>query len=602
MERHDFWLHRPSRTAIALSPDGAHMVFAGLEREGALYPADPGATGGLPQLFQRRLDQLNATPIPGTEGGTSPFFSPDGAWIGFWVPETPDVMELTPQGQLNKVALDGGPPTPLCETSIPYGASWGPDDTIVFARQEGGIWRVAADGGTPEQITTLEDEQRDEAHRLPQLLPGGNELLFTVETREGWDHAQIVVQSLESDDRTVLVEGGTDARYVPTGHLAFVRNGTLMAAPFDLTRLQLTGEARSIVEGVMHAVGRHTGSALTTGAAQFTFSASGSLAYVPGDVYPDPKIGAAWVTRTGETQPQTPSGIHHRVSPDGMQLVYDVSPAPTEGHVGAEDFDVWVHDIARGTARPLTFDGLNATPAWSPSGDRIVFASDRDGPVVNLYVMPSDGSGPPERLATSEQDQAGPSWSASGAVAFVQGDPLRGPGSDQQRSSDIWVLDIDGDRASRPFLETRFSETHPAFSPDGAWLAYVSDESGQEQVYVRPYPGPGPSHIISTDGGYSPLWARNGRELFFRASEVPRVMRVDITTVPTFEAGRPTLLFEDPGKGARVTTPTRSYDVTPDGERFLMLMPGELPDPTPATEVVVVLNWFEELKRLAPTN
>ncbi len=551
---------RPTRTAVAFSPDGRHLVYRG-------------GAGETWQLYLRPMDQAEASPMPGTEGAVGPFFSPDGQWVGFWA-----------NGELRKVRLTGGPSAAVCETPLLFGASWGEENTIVFAQYTGGLWSVSADGGTPKELTTL--REGEVSHRLPEVLPGAKAVIFTVSKRSfEWKDAEIAMQDLATGERRVLVAEAADARYVRTGHLLYARLGTLMAVPFDLERLEVTGGSLPVIEGVMQAV--YAGhSAIDTGAAQFSVSGAGSLVYVEGGTYPLLRKSLVWVDREGRAQPLggTERGYWHpRLSPDGRRVAVFISEP--------EQRDIFVYDISRGTLTRVTQEGANAYPAWSPDGKRVAFQSTTGGPANIFWVQP-DGSAL-ERLTTSENRQYPASWSPDGkALAFLEG-------------RDIWVLPFDnGEHEPRPVVQTRFEEEYPTFSPDGRWLAYTSDESGRREVYVQPYPGPGPRTQISVEGGMSPAWARNGRELFYRVLSGGRwggkrkMMAVKITTDPTFIAGKPRMLFEE--AGYQPSEPFRSYDVAADG-RFLMLEMAEQPSQR-VTELRVVLNWFEELKRLVPTN
>jgi serine/threonine-protein kinase len=549
-----------SRTAMAFSPDGRHLVYGA------------GDTEGLHRLYLRPMDESEAVPIPGTEAAVGPFFSPSGQWIGFWA-----------DGNLMKVPIDGGPPVSLCDAGRAFGASWGPNDTIVFGQQTGGILQVSAGGGAPEAITTLAEGEW--SHRLPHILPDGESILFTVMKGDRrWYETKIMAKSMETGEQKVLVENGADARYAPTGHLVFARLGTLMAVSFDAARLEVTGGPVGVIAGVKQAVNVRGGTARDTGAAQFNFSASGSLAYVPGGIFPDVEKSLVWVDREGAAEPlRAPLApyVYPRLAPDGKRVAV--------GTLSLE-MDIWVHDISREASTRLTLEkGRDSSPVWTPDGTRITFNSDRTGR-SNIYWIPADGSGSVERLTTVEPSYPA-SWSPDGQVlAFLH---LASEGN-----YDIWVLPLEGE--PRPFIQSPFNETHPTFSPDGHWLAYRSLKSGRSEVYVTPFPGPGPEHQISTDFGRDPAWAPDGRELFYIITHGDRsrsMMAVDITTDPTFTAGRPRELFREKYVS---TSRLRNYDVTPDGRRFLMVQDVSPPEEV-VTELHVVLNWFEELKRLVPT-
>jgi serine/threonine-protein kinase len=536
---------------VALSPDGTHLVYVA-------------NTGGSSQLYLRALDSLEAKPIEGTEGAAGPFFSPNGQWLGFFA-----------GGRLKKVSISGGPPLILCDAQFGRGATWGPNDTIVFApTRSSGLFQVSAAGGAPEVLNTLKGAP---SHRYPEVLPGGKAVLFTVGTSGSWDNAQIVVQELETGQRRVLVEGGTSPRYAPTGHLVYARAGTLLAVPFDLERLEVSGATVPVIEGVVtEALG---------GKALFSFSRNGSLLYVPGASPEQPDRTLVWVDRQGlaGVLPASPRRYKYpRLSPDGGRLAVNI--------VGPES-DVWLYDLSGETLTRLTFEGDNERPVWTPDGKRVTFASRRAGP-FNLFWRSADGSGSDERLTTGEHFQNPESWSSDGRVlAFQEVNPTT--------NSDIWVLPLEGERQPRPFLRTPFNEADATFSPDGLWLAYASDESGQYKVYVQPFPGPGGKRQISTEGGREPVWNPNGRELFYRNGD--KMIAVDISTEPAFRAGTPRLLFEAGYEGPGPGSDGANYDVSPDGQRFVMIQAGQ-EEQEPVTQINVVLNWFEELKRLVPTD
>lgn len=440
--------------------------------------------------------------------------------------------------------------------------------------------QVSAAGGEPQELTTLEDGEI--SHRWPEFLPDGKAVLFTALTANTLEAAQTVVRSLETGERRALIPGASYARYVPTGHLVYIQSatpGTLLAAPFDLSRLEVTGAPFPVVEGVMMS---------PNGSAQFSFSHLGALVYVPGGAVQAAASTLVWVDRQGAVeQLGAPSQQYSdpRLSPDGRRLAVRI--------VGASA-DIWVYDIPRGTLTRLTFEGSNQHPQWTPDGRRVAFRSNRAGP-INLFWKPADGSGAAERLTTSENATQSPSsWSSDGQVlAFFQ----RSVGEDDSNTlRDIWVLPIEGERKPRPFLQTPFEEAGAVFSPDGNWLAYMSTESGRQEIYMQPFPGPGGKSQISTEGGREPIWARNGREIFYRNGN--QMMAVEITTEPTFSAGTPKMLFEGGNFQAAVMSRAH-YDVTPDGQRFVMIQLGGS-DSAPA-QINVVLNWFEELKRRVPT-
>jgi serine/threonine-protein kinase len=361
-------------------------------------------------------------------------------------------------------------------------------------------------------------------------------------------------------------------RYAPSGHLVYAEKGTLMAVRFDPQRLEVTGTAVPVVEGVMQSP--------ASGDSQYSFSATGSLVYIPGNMRAGQRA-LVWVNRQGAEQPLgaplRPSR-YPRISPDNHRVAETIDE---------QESQAWLYDIPREALTRLTFEGnTNLAPIWAPDGKRIAFQSNAAG-VPNLYWQRTDGSGGLERLTTSQFTQAPSSWSPDGQfLAYIEISPTTG--------YDLWVLRL-SDRKAQPFLQTPFNETAARFSPDGRWLAYVSDELGHYEVYVQAFPGPGGKYQISTDGGTEPMWNPKGGELFYRSGD--KMMAVDIATQPSFSAGKPKVLFEGHYQPTPLTLP--NYDVSPDGQRFLMLKPAEAGDGAP-TQINVVLNWFEELKRRVP--
>lgn len=360
-----------------------------------------------------------------------------------------------------------------------------------------------------------------------------------------------------------------------------------MAVPFDLARLEVTGGPIGILDDVMQAVNTR-GGGVDSGAAQFSVSQTGTLVYLPGGVFPDADVSMLWVDRNGAAMPLPVAPrnlVGLRLSPDGERVAFWTS---------GTNRNVWVYEISRGALSRLTPEGQNGRSVWSADGERVTFDFTTAGR-QNVYWKAADGSSAAERLTTDERSQLPSSWSPDGkTLAFIQ--------MSTGTNADIWTLSLaDGVAKSRPFLETPYSERYPEFSPDGRWIAYVSNESGRDQVYVQPYPGPGARHQVSTDLGSAPLWARSGRELFYiarpAATGFNRMMAVDVTLGATFTAGKPRMLFEGQYP---LTGTVRGYDVSPDGRRFLLFQFKE-EAPAPAiTEVVMVQNWFEELQRKVP--
>jgi serine/threonine protein kinase len=551
---------QPSRTAMAISSDGRFVVYCAIEE-------NPGPQAK-PRLYLRRMEQSQAKPITGTEGGISPFLSPDDRYVGFWA-----------DGKLKKVPVEGGVATSLCDAD-PLGASWGRDNSIVFAggNDAEGLSKVSADGGKPETLTKPDPKREEVSHSLPRWLPGGKAVVFTIK-RHGWDpHPWLAVLRLDTSEWHVLLQDAADATYIPTRHLVFLRQGTLMAARFDLAKLEVIGQPVALVEDVTQAFSVNDG--YNTVAGQFCISDTGSLVYAAGGIVPEKMNSLVWVDQRGIEQPVTtlqfPFGLP-RLSPDGQRIAYITS--------GREQ-QVYVYDLARGTNSRLTGEGRADWLTWTPDGKRILFAWQRSL-VNNLFWQPYDGSASMERLTTSEYNQYPGSWSSDGhTVAIVESHPGTG--------ADIALLDTRSGRVAPCLnLNSPFREAHPEFSPDGRWIAYTSGLSGRTEVYVQPFPSSGGKWQISNEGGIEPLWSRNGKQLFYRLSG--KVLTVDVQTGSGFSASKPHLLFDKPGYGGGLSI--RGWDLSPDGQRFLMVKL-DVSKPAPINEMILIQNWFEELRRL----
>ena len=563
---------------VALSPDGTRLAFV----------SAPDVSGeAIPTIYIRSLDQWDSA-VALADKAAMPFFSPDGNWLGVVMDPGERIAKV-----LKKHPLDGGPPMTICDCPVPFGASWSPDDTIIMAcgAQEG-LFRVSASGGEPEQLTELDRNAGEVSHRLPHVLPNGEAVLFTVMRHNvGSGRSDIVVQSFETGEKRVLIKDGADARYVPTGHLVFAREATLMATPFDLTSLKVTGPEVRILEGVSQSMHLYN-SGLEKRAAQFDFSNSGSLAYIAGSSFPEFQFPVVSVDRSGGAKAIDVEQAQYasvRLSPDRSQLL--LGTGHKTGHL-------WIHDLKTGARPRQTFEAHNSNPIWKPDGSGFVFSSSRNGP-QNLYWRSLESEAEAEHLIPSPHNRVPGSWSPDGTkLAFVQWE------TGSRWSYDIWILSMEGSRSATPFLQKSFKELHPAFSPNGRWLAYTSNESGRFEVYVQPYPGPGRRKQVSTTGGWSPAWSGDGRELFYVIPSNPTTMMAAKIEVSgsSLEPAKPVRLFD--GKYMKMN-PSRSYDVTPDGQSFWMIQYGgeeneARGDAYFGDKVSVVVNWFEELKRLAP--
>ena len=548
------------RPLVAISPDATQLAFVAND-----------------QLYLRRLDELDARPVSGTQLAVStPVFSPDGQWIAYYAGSA-----------LHKIPVTGGAPVTLCAATNPFGMSW-TGDTIVFGQGGAGILAVPAAGGDPAVwVKTAPGEVADS----PQLLPGGDALMFSVTTTGGnarWDSADVVVMSRATGERKVLLRGGSAPRYVSTGHILYAVGANLMAVPFDLDGLEVTGGPVPVLEGIRRA----SVPAANTGAANVAIAGDGTLIYVPATSAAAALRNLVWVDRDGREEPiGAPARAYAfpRLSPDGTRVALQTGDAEN---------DIWIWEFARQTLTRLTFDaGTDRNPVWTPDGRRIAFGSTRAG-VFNLFWQPADGTGNAERLLESPSQQDPRVFTPDGAAVVYRE-------TTAESGYDLHLLTLPTEPGAkpqtRPLAQSRFIEDGPDFSPDGRWLAYASDESGQGEVYVRPFPNVEAGRWqVSTQGGTHPIWARNGRELFYSTPSGALVV-VPVQTEGGFSAGNPRVLFE--GTYLLSTAPggPRQYDVHPDGTRFLRITAGNTQTAV-APHIVVVQNWFEELKRLVPVN
>jgi Tol biopolymer transport system component len=548
---------------LALSPDGARLALT-------LRGAD-----GKTRLYTRLLNQGQPTPLLGTENASSPFFSPDGQWIGFFA-----------DGKLKKISVEGGAAVMLCDAQGLAGASWGDDGNIIAALSPtAALSRVPSAGGTPVPVTKL--NPGEVTHRWPQVLPGSQAILFTASTQRGnYDNANVDVISLKTGERKTVARGGFFPRYlatsIGTGHLIYLHESTLFAVPFDSGRLAPTGSPAPVLEDV---------SSTSAAGGDFVFAQNGSFVYLSGK---GSLAGwsISWVDSLGKTQPlHAPLGLYFtpRFSPDGRRLAFSISNGQVE--------DIWVKDLDRDTPSRLSFlPGLNRWPVWTPDGKNIVFQCGNPA-APGLYWIRSDGSGQAHRLTDGKLAETPYSFSPDGKrLAFSQ----------LGNNSDIFTAPIEGDPGhptlgkAELFLGTPFIEVNPAFSPDGRWLAYQSNESGTFEVYVRPFPGPGGRWQISTGGGLFPLWSREGRELVFEASD-GRVMAVSYTAKgDSFAAGKPRVWTET--RMRTLGPSSANYDLAPDGKRLAAMVGDDANGEKPPTHLTFLLNFFDELRRRAPVS
>jgi serine/threonine-protein kinase len=535
--------------ALAVSPDGKRFVYTT-------------AKG----LYLRSVDELAAKLIAGTEGSTSqPFFSPDGKWIGYL-----SVADF----KLKKIDINGGAPVALCE-ALPYGVSWGIDNTIVYGQMSGDIMRISANGGNPESFF----KEKSDTRAYPQMLPDGKSVMYTAIIPQ----PRIVVQSLKSGERKELF-AGMAARYLPTGHIVYglSNNNNLFAIPFDLDRVEVTGGAVPVVEGVISPL-------------HYAISDSGTLVYIPGkaNAVPFNQRTLVWVDRKGKEQALSAAPNDYRVpriSPDGTKVALTV--------FSGDKYDIWIWDVVRETMTRLTFNEGSNYPLWTPDGKRIAF-SKRSGTILfsDVHWKAADGTGEDEKLSSVHDRGLLPwSWSNDGNTLALFEFALAGG-----TSYDIGTLSMKGNHEWRPLLNQKYAEFQPKISPDGKWMAYASNESGQYEIYVRPFPEVNKGRWqVSTSGGRTPLWSPDGRELFYLNGDA--VTRVSVEAEPTFKAGKPETLF----RGTYVQTSTNDaqpWDISPDGKRFLMMKEARAAPSTEAAtrrQITIVVNWLEELKKRVP--
>jgi len=548
-------------TAVAFSPDGSQLALTP-------WPGSP---------VVRRLDGLDSRPIEEGKPGVfrnSPVFSPDGTFLS-WIEWNGIVGANRP---LFKASLAGGTPVKITEYDHFHTGDWSADGWIYWTNTyPGGIVRVRDSGGPIEPVTELDVKNGERSHRFARLLPGGGALIYTVAFAGigTYDDARIDLFDLKTRQRKTLITGGSAAVYSPSGHIVYARAGKLFAVPFDLGRREVTGAPMQVLDNVMMSQ--------NTGAAHFAVSRRGDLAYVPGGVEGGNRT-LVWVDRSGKTEnvPLDPASyLYPRLAPDGKTMAVEI-----EG----PNHDFYFYDFARTVLSKVTSDGMSHNPVWSPDGKRLAFRSWLAGGMT-MWWMNADRSGTPERLDPKGARQNPVSFSPDGKfITFDQ--------KDADTNDDAWIMPVSGGE-SRPIARSKAGEGSAKFSPDGRWIAYSSTESGKPEIYVQPFPGLGPKIQISNAGGTDPVWRRMGGELYYRQGNKMMMVAVD-TRGSELRASAPKMLFEGiyyegTGASCEMGGPTAAnYDVTPDGQRFLMVRDNSAG--IFGTRAIVVLNWTEELK------
>jgi serine/threonine protein kinase/Tol biopolymer transport system component len=535
----------PDPLSLAMAPDGGKVVFV--------------ATGGGPsRLWVRSIDSTTSQPLAGTDGALYPFWSPDGHAVGFFA-----------EGKLKRIDLSGGPPQVLAAANGPRGGAWSRDGAILFApNATGGLFGVAATGGEPTPVTRV-DAPRQISHRFPHFLPDGRRFLFFAQG--GAEGQGVHAASLDQPGMQRLLDADAAAMFAPSGFLLFVRQGTLFAQRFDQQHLTLSAEP--------HRVAPQVAVDATVNCAALAVSATGPLIYRAGAASGPRQL--IWVDRSGQPAgsaglPDPETATNPELSPDGGRVALNRA---VRGNV-----DIWLVDASRGGLTRLTFDrGVDQFPVWSQDGRWVVFNSNRNG-AYDLFRKPAGGGGSEELLVSSPVNKVPLHWSPDGRHLLYRV-------SDPKTGQDVWALPLDGDRKPFPVVQQSADERDAQFSPDGKWIAYQSNETGQAEIYVQAFPGSGGKWQISTTGGAQPRWHPNGRELFYinldgKLTAVP--VRID-SQAQTVEPGSPAALFSPRVVGGPLPGPFRQqYAVSPDGQRFLI---NTLTEEATSTPITLVLNW-----------
>jgi serine/threonine-protein kinase len=516
--------------AVAISPDGSKIVYVA-------------EIDGTTQLYVRPVDEFEFQAIPGTEGAYHPFFAPDGQWVGFFA-----------DNQLQKVSLAGDTPVSLCFVPNPYGATWAPDNKIVFSSNQGKkLWWISASGGTPQLITDVPG-----GYRWPEVLANGETVIVN-----GW-LGRLFLVSIASGKRKALDIDGSNAKYVANDYLLYNREGRLEAIGFDADNQVVTGAPVPVLDDIRIES--------LSWASQCAVSRYGRLVYFPGVL--QQKSNLVWLQKSGRVDSLSyPAEIYggFQLSPDGQRLAIPI--------LQGGEWNIWIYNLARRSRFKLTLQGSNYDPVWSADGKTIAFSSDRTGQPA-IFVKSADREGEAKLVYQGEKEYTPESWSPDGKILTLTD------------FEDIWSLQMDDPSTLQRLTESPFEEWATAFSPNGHWIAYTSDEQGQFDVYVQPYPPTGEIVQVSTEGGEVPVWSENSNELFYRNGR--KWMAATFKTSPKLSFEVPRIVFE----GDYLNIGGWDYDVSPDGQRFLLLKPVE--GSWPRTQLRVVTNWFEELKRKVP--
>jgi len=549
----------PEKTAlrgVALSPDGRRLAFVAKDASGNNL------------LWIRPLDSLAAQPLPGTENSSFPFWSPDSRFIGFFA-----------DGKLKRIDASGGPPQELCDAPVGRGGTWNQDGVILFAPLgSDSLYRVSAGGGVATPATRLDPARGEDGHRWPFFLPDGRHFLYAVTSFGSGGQKEkigIYAGSLDSKEETLLLRANSSVAYAPPGYLLFFRDGSLLAQPFDAAGLRIRGDPTPVAEQIQYFP--------QTYQVLFSVSENGLLLYQPRSASAGSRL--VWFDRSGKeigSLGALGNQANPRISPDGKRVALDITDSKTG------NTDIWIYESSRGTATRFTFDPSEETnPIWAPDASRIVLASNLGARVQDLYQKDSSGAGSQEVLLKSDAGKLPTDWSLDGRFILYRDRDAK------THEFGLKVLPVTGDRKPMSVVNTKGERTAGQFSPDGRWVAYSSNESGKREVVVAPFRGPGGKWQVSTAGGSEPRWRRDGRELFYLAPD-GKLMAVEVKQGPKFEAGVAEPLFQTRRREHISNTDLFSYDVSADGQRFLINTDvGELA----SSPLTVVVNWTAALKK-----
>ena len=538
------WLDTEAGPALAISPDGQRVAYVVRSGDSAS-----------PMLYLRRMDEFEGTSVPGTEGATMPFFSPDGQWVGFFT-----------ASRMKKVPVEGGSVVEITSVTDGAGATWGTDGYIYLGRYwRGGLSRVLQNGGKSETVTSPDPARKEQGHRWPEMLPDGDSILFSITKNFGASNAEMGVLSIKTRTWRTILSNASNAHYLPTGHLVYAHAGTLMAVPFDLKSLSVTGPPVQVVHGVL--------TNPDDGYGGMAVARSGNLVYVSGAERTDyvSSTRLVWVSRDGKESlaSQTVRAYEDMsIAPDQKMASFTIPADPV--------WNIWILDLERGNLNRLTFNGDNRDPLWSPDRRHVAYTSFRDGH-FGIYWSAVDGSSPEQRLAITEFEPFPKTFTSDGKkLIFTK--------YDAAVDANVWEVPVTGDATPVPLKGLGEADT-PEISPDGKWMAYESAETGQVEVYVQPYPGPGGKWQVSSGGGVHPRWALDGKEIFFRRGDAMMAAAVEMR--PHFTSDTAHALFT-----GRYAHSGRDYET--DGRRFLLMKSTDQKGPT---SLQVVLNWAGQLKK-----